>query len=262
MQDVPVAPSVPLVLSVPVPINTIHKPLHSPHVTKTRGSGGFDDEEDEDDIMGGFDDEEEDDAEDMSGFDMSGFGDDDDNKDDTNTGAGLILSVPATTPSGLSLGIDMNAFEEEDIMDGFDEEEDDVSNQQNTIVQQLKAKAALSRQGPSLTDTKSTALSSKLNRFAETDEFDNDDFGDMNVTGKSSDTVAVVIIVEITFSRTFFFYCLLCNHSFSTNPNSSTNLFNLFSFYYNNNNDNNNNNNNNNRYDIEYKRWIKFSCLW
>ena len=38
-----------------------------------------------------------------------------------------------------------------------------------------------------------------------------------------------VIIVKVIFISAFLFYCLLCNHSFSTNPNSVTNCFKLFS---------------------------------
>ena len=38
-----------------------------------------------------------------------------------------------------------------------------------------------------------------------------------------------VIIVSIIFISSFLFYCLLCNHSFPTNPNSITNCFKLFS---------------------------------
>ena len=34
-------------------------------------------------------------------------------------------------------------------------------------------------------------------------------------------------------SNSFLFYCLLCSHSFQTNPNFNTNCFKLFSFYYN-----------------------------
>ena len=40
-----------------------------------------------------------------------------------------------------------------------------------------------------------------------------------------------VIIVRVIFISSFFFYCLLLNHSFQTNPNSSTNYFELFSFF-------------------------------
>ena len=39
-----------------------------------------------------------------------------------------------------------------------------------------------------------------------------------------------VIIVRIVFIISFFFYCLLLNHSFQTNPNKITNCFN-FSLY-------------------------------
>ena len=38
-----------------------------------------------------------------------------------------------------------------------------------------------------------------------------------------------VTIVEIVFTNSFLFYCLLYNHSFQTNPNSMTNLFKLLS---------------------------------
>jgi hypothetical protein len=38
-----------------------------------------------------------------------------------------------------------------------------------------------------------------------------------------------VIIVRIVFISAFIFYCLLCNHSFPTNPNSVTNCFQLYS---------------------------------
>ena len=38
-----------------------------------------------------------------------------------------------------------------------------------------------------------------------------------------------VIIVRILFISSFLFYCLLCNHSFQTNPNRITNCFQLVS---------------------------------
>ena len=38
-----------------------------------------------------------------------------------------------------------------------------------------------------------------------------------------------IIIVRKVFISSFFFYCLLLNHSFQTNPNSITNCFKLFS---------------------------------
>jgi hypothetical protein len=40
----------------------------------------------------------------------------------------------------------------------------------------------------------------------------------------------VVIIVRIVLISSFLFYCLLSNHSFPTNPNSSTNCFQLILF--------------------------------
>ena len=43
-------------------------------------------------------------------------------------------------------------------------------------------------------------------------------------------TIVVVIIVKMIFMSSFFFYCLLCNHSFQTNPNSTTNLCKLFNY--------------------------------
>ena len=48
-----------------------------------------------------------------------------------------------------------------------------------------------------------------------------------------SDAVSnvAVIIVRIVFISLFFFYCLLLNHSFPTNPNKITNCFKLFLFY-------------------------------
>ena len=42
-----------------------------------------------------------------------------------------------------------------------------------------------------------------------------------------------VIIVRIDSIRSFFFYCLLLNHSFPTNPNRITNCFKLFSLFTN-----------------------------
>ena len=42
-----------------------------------------------------------------------------------------------------------------------------------------------------------------------------------------------VIIVKVIFISPFLFYCLLCNHSFPSNPNSVTNCFKLFSSIYN-----------------------------
>ena len=44
-----------------------------------------------------------------------------------------------------------------------------------------------------------------------------------------SDAVVAVIIVRIVFISPFFFYCLLLNHSFQTNPNSVTNCFKTYS---------------------------------
>ena len=46
-----------------------------------------------------------------------------------------------------------------------------------------------------------------------------------------SDAVVAVIIVRIVFISSFFFYCLLLNHSFPTNPNRITNCFKLILFY-------------------------------
>ena len=46
-----------------------------------------------------------------------------------------------------------------------------------------------------------------------------------------SDAVVAVIIVRIVFYRSFLVYCLLLNHSFSTNPNRITNCYKLFSLY-------------------------------
>ena len=43
-------------------------------------------------------------------------------------------------------------------------------------------------------------------------------------------TILVVIIVKIIFIRSFLFYCLLCNHSFKSNPNTVTNLSKLFNY--------------------------------
>jgi hypothetical protein len=42
-----------------------------------------------------------------------------------------------------------------------------------------------------------------------------------------------VIIVRIVFISSFLFYCLLCNYSFQTNPNSVTNCFKLILSIYN-----------------------------
>ena len=53
-------------------------------------------------------------------------------------------------------------------------------------------------------------------------------FGKGKYSKRRRSNVAV-IIVRIVFIRSFLFYCLLCNHSFSTNPNSVTNCFQLFS---------------------------------
>ena len=44
-------------------------------------------------------------------------------------------------------------------------------------------------------------------------------------------TIIVVIIVKIIFISSFLFYCLLCKHSFPTNPNSITNCLNFFLYY-------------------------------
>ena len=43
-------------------------------------------------------------------------------------------------------------------------------------------------------------------------------------------TILVVIIVKIIFMCSFFFYCLLCNHTFQTNLNSGINLSELFNY--------------------------------
>ena len=53
-----------------------------------------------------------------------------------------------------------------------------------------------------------------------------------DLTGKYSKrrrSNVAVIIVRIVFISSFLFYCLLLNHSFSTNPNKITNCFKLFS---------------------------------
>ena len=42
-----------------------------------------------------------------------------------------------------------------------------------------------------------------------------------------SDAVVAVILVKVVFISSFLFYCLLLNHSFSTNPNRMTNCFQL-----------------------------------
>ena len=42
-------------------------------------------------------------------------------------------------------------------------------------------------------------------------------------------SIVAVIIVGFTSTSLFLFYCLLSNHSFSTNPNRITNCFQLFS---------------------------------
>ena len=43
-------------------------------------------------------------------------------------------------------------------------------------------------------------------------------------------TILVVIIVKIIFLRSFFFYCLLVNYTFQTNPNTVTNLSKLSNY--------------------------------
>ena len=47
--------------------------------------------------------------------------------------------------------------------------------------------------------------------------------------GKRRRSNVAVIVVEVIFISSFLFYCLLCNHSLPTNPNSITNCFKLFS---------------------------------
>ena len=47
------------------------------------------------------------------------------------------------------------------------------------------------------------------------------------------DAVVAVIVVRIVFISSFFFYCLLLNHSFPKNPNSVTNCFKLILSIYN-----------------------------
>ena len=46
------------------------------------------------------------------------------------------------------------------------------------------------------------------------------------------DAVVAVIVVRIVFIGAFFFYCLLLNHSFQTNPNSVTNCFKTYSLLF------------------------------
>ena len=43
-------------------------------------------------------------------------------------------------------------------------------------------------------------------------------------------TIIVVIIVRIIFTCSFFFECVLSNHTFQTNPDSNTNLSKLFNY--------------------------------
>ena len=43
-------------------------------------------------------------------------------------------------------------------------------------------------------------------------------------------TILVVIIVKIIFIHLILFYCLLCSHSFKTDPNTVTNLSKLFNY--------------------------------
>ena len=50
-----------------------------------------------------------------------------------------------------------------------------------------------------------------------------------NVRNKRRRSNVALIIVKVLFISLFLFYCLLCNHSFTTNPNSVTNCFKLFS---------------------------------
>ena len=59
-----------------------------------------------------------------------------------------------------------------------------------------------------------------------------------SVTGSTTSTYSkrrrsnvAVIIVRIVFISSILFYCLLSNHSFSTNPNKITNCFQLILFY-------------------------------
>ena len=51
------------------------------------------------------------------------------------------------------------------------------------------------------------------------------------VSTKRRRSNVAVIIVRMVFISAFFFYCLLCNHSFPTNPNRITNCFQLFSLF-------------------------------
>ena len=50
-----------------------------------------------------------------------------------------------------------------------------------------------------------------------------------NVRNKRRRSNVALIIVKVLFISLFLFYCLLCNPSFTTNPNSVTNCFKLFS---------------------------------
>ena len=58
----------------------------------------------------------------------------------------------------------------------------------------------------------------------------NDDKNQGKYSKRRRSNIAV-IIVRILFIRLFFFYCLLLNYSFPTNPNRITNCFQLFSLF-------------------------------
>ena len=66
--------------------------------------------------------------------------------------------------------------------------------------------------------------------LGSTDGYSIVQFDDGNSKAKAvSAKCSLVIIVRVIFMSSFLFYCLLLNHSFSTNPNKMTNCFQTYS---------------------------------
>jgi chromosome segregation ATPase len=116
----------------------------------------------------------------------------------------------------------------------LDLKETDVANrieQLNALNVNLEqAKKMLKRRDHEIT-RKDTQIS---NMKPETEEvcLSARSFSENMMVSIQSDAVpqnVAAIIVTVIFIGAFFFYCLLCNHSFQTNPNKMTNCFQLFS---------------------------------
>ena len=118
----------------------------------------------------------------------------------------------------------------------LDLKETDVANrieQLNALNVNLEqAKKMLKRRDHEIT-RKDTQIS---NMKPETEEvcLSARSFSENMMVSIQSDAVpqnVAAIIVRVIFIGAFFFYCLLLNHSFPTNPNKMTNCFQLFSLF-------------------------------